>query len=1684
MARRDVDLVIKAKDEAADVLNKITKSLEQFSNASRGVDSGAEKTESSLSQLGTAIAKLQKDFGTLDIADKLDRELRDAATALARMETAFDGTQKEATTLKKRLDDTGVSVDRLKSKVTGANTALERQKGIVAQAKTDQKGLSRAYEDAAKSQDKLTTRQGKLPALIQKQTDAVNRAERSYEKLAVQINSTDKPTTALVQRFDEAGRRLDAQRTKLGGLTTEYGEIGSKINAAGSAMILFGDQAERATQATAKQETILNKIGTNLTELEGKATAATTSQKTLARSFDQVNKSLASQGAKIDKAEQGYVELAQSAGKADAALEKIGSESIGRLTQELRSQRLAALRAKKAYVDLSQATGKLAVAANAAGVPTREQAEAFARSRVEAAAAKAEYLEQRQALEQMGRAYRETGQDITSIQGTQTKFASILNRTSGALRENAAAAKQQQTALTGIFGVSERVTAAEARRAAATERAANASRRGAAATTRFGQAFASFYGDSRRSLSLLQRIRGEVLSLVAAYGGLFGAIEVLRGTVNAYQQLEAVQSRLNVATGGNQNRAAQELEFLRRNADRLGISLGVLGTEYSKFSIATKGTNLEGQNTRNIFLAVAEAARVNRSSTQEMQGVFTALTQIVSKGAVQMEELRQQLGDRLPGALQLMADGLGVTTAELTKMLEQGEVTADALIPFAEELNKRFGPGLSDALASTSASLGRLGNAAFEALVRFGEAGFIEAFGRFADTITKVLKSADFRTFSANASRALGSLVDALGFVIENFQIFSALISAFVAFKLTPVILFIANAFKSFGASAVVAASGMAKASSGAAVATGRFGALGAAVARTGIALRALLASTGIGLLVAAVAAGVALWSTEADKATEAMTEHEQIVAEVRNAYDATSGSAEKWRKSVEAITETEAKKNLRELKEGLAEVIEQFNAAENRQGGSFATRLFGKNLGRGASKEFVSEINDLVNAVNKGEVPLNNLVDSIDDIAAKYIDASEENARYAEELIASARQVEAFATAVDEAGNIVDARTGDVETAQEAFDELGNKIEETIDPTKDFADAYSKLQGLTNDLVDDIPKAASATEKAADEAEKLRDAYQAALTAARGLPDAIQRAAAEQQTMTSFAEGMRAALAGVEGDIAGQYDQFTSGLEASAAFLRDKEGFRPGTYYDVNAERTGFGSDTITRADGTVEKVVKGMTVSIEDANRDLLRRLRTEFIPGVVKAVGQDRFNALTPQQQAALTSLAYNYGAGAFQEGESLAGVAAAVRAGSKEGVVEAILARQNDNEGVNRGRRLEEAALFNTNAGVAAVIKEQEKLAEDQAKFRDGLKEDLETLKQEAQVQGENIIAQETQKALREAELEAKKVGLTLSEDEIQAIKAATAAKFAQKQQDEDAKDAKQAAVQAEQRVNALLAQRRALEKQELISKKNGDNDRTLELQDRIAGVNEELALAIDNARKMWEAIGGTAADTAILKLETAAIKGDNLENVAQRNYLQWDRVGDLFVNGLTGAFTGFAEAVANGEDAFQAAGQAFLKFASDFLLQIAQMIIQQAIFNALQTAFGGTGFGTLIGVGHTGGLVGGSRVGSGNSSRRVSPAMFAGASRYHQGGIVGLKPGEVPIIAQQGEEMLTRDDPRHMLNGGGKDGSTGAAAKKAMTIINTFDPAEAVERALSTPRGQEVLVNAVRERNTEVKAALG
>ena len=91
---------------------------------------------------------------------------------------------------------------------------------------------------------------------------------------------------------------------------------------------------------------------------------------------------------------------------------------------------------------------------------------------------------------------------------------------------------------------------------------------------------------------------------------------------------------------------------------------------------------------------------------------------------------------------------------------------------------------------------------------------------------------------------------------------------------------------------------------------------------------------------------------------------------------------------------------------------------------------------------------------------------------------------------------------------------------------------------------------------------------------------------------------------------------------------------------LRKFEGFKETAYWDVNAWRTGYGSDTVTRADGTIERVTKDTRVTKEDAERDLVRRT-AEFGQVAEKQVGQERWATLAPNVRAALVSVTYNYG-----------------------------------------------------------------------------------------------------------------------------------------------------------------------------------------------------------------------------------------------------------------------------------------------------------------------------------------------------------------------------------------------------------------------------------------------------------
>lgn len=262
---------------------------------------------------------------------------------------------------------------------------------------------------------------------------------------------------------------------------------------------------------------------------------------------------------------------------------------------------------------------------------------------------------------------------------------------------------------------------------------------------------------------VLARVRSQAVGAFAAYIGAGAVAQATRSIVQSTNALIGWQNALK-AVSPDAQAAASSLEYIRSEADRLGLELESLAGIFSRFSAATRGTSLEGEQTREIFTAMAEAARVLNLSTDGVAGAFRALEQMVSKGSVQAEELRQQLGERLPGAFRMVADAMGVSTAELNKMLERGEVTAEEMLPkLAARLREVYSAAAVNAANSPAAEFNRLSNALFDLRVAVGESGVMEGLTRGAREATDALRNVVDNGAIDRIASGLGTVATAVG---------------------------------------------------------------------------------------------------------------------------------------------------------------------------------------------------------------------------------------------------------------------------------------------------------------------------------------------------------------------------------------------------------------------------------------------------------------------------------------------------------------------------------------------------------------------------------------------------------------------------------------------------------------------------------------------------------------------------------------------------------------------------------------------------------------------------------------------------------------------------------------------------------------------------------------------------------
>jgi len=266
------------------------------------------------------------------------------------------------------------------------------------------------------------------------------------------------------------------------------------------------------------------------------------------------------------------------------------------------------------------------------------------------------------------------------------------------------------------------------------------------------------------SLGVFQRY---ALGTTVALQGLMGVLG-FREIVQANIALDKIQAAL-LSVSTSAAASVTNFQFVRNEAMRLGIDLETAAKGYTQLLAASKETTLSTQDVQKLFSQTSEAVRALGLSAVDAEGIFRAFTQIISKGSLQAEELRGQLGDRIPGAVQMFAKAMGVSTEKLGEMMKKGEVQGELLFTslkkFGDELQKMGAGGLDSAINSMQAAFGRLQISVMEAFREIGKGGFNEAMKDLADGLSNLLQQGDSKTFFRDLGSAAKFAADNIGLI-------------------------------------------------------------------------------------------------------------------------------------------------------------------------------------------------------------------------------------------------------------------------------------------------------------------------------------------------------------------------------------------------------------------------------------------------------------------------------------------------------------------------------------------------------------------------------------------------------------------------------------------------------------------------------------------------------------------------------------------------------------------------------------------------------------------------------------------------------------------------------------------------------------------------------------------------------
>ncbi|EET9561089.1 tape measure protein [Escherichia coli] len=223
--------------------------------------------------------------------------------------------------------------------------------------------------------------------------------------------------------------------------------------------------------------------------------------------------------------------------------------------------------------------------------------------------------------------------------------------------------------------------------------------------------------------------------------------------------------------------AKRATEFVKNLANNTGVDQIETLSSFAKFSAGAGDMNADQKES--LFSNVIGTSRLMGLSTDEINGILKAFEQMASKGKIQAEELRGQLGDRMAGAFQLFARSLGMTTEELDKAMKDGKVLSKDVLPkVSAEMGRMIDKagGWEKIINSTQTQLGRLSNSWNNNLALMFD-GSQEGLTDFTRSLTNLLNSLGGQ--SKNLGEHFGDLMKSMSNGVDDLTTISYRVQGF-----------------------------------------------------------------------------------------------------------------------------------------------------------------------------------------------------------------------------------------------------------------------------------------------------------------------------------------------------------------------------------------------------------------------------------------------------------------------------------------------------------------------------------------------------------------------------------------------------------------------------------------------------------------------------------------------------------------------------------------------------------------------------------------------------------------------------------------------------------------------------------------------------------------------------------------